>query len=110
MKCIYCEETVIAYSSGSSICQKCNKVFNTKFLEQAQSKKPKEPTFQRIGHEFRMELVARFDKHNMYPVKADWYDVALSTGAATMTIPLDWFLKFAESAKALAEKENETRR
>lgn len=55
--------------------------------------------------EFKIELVPCFHKFTRFPVKADWYEVKLSTGGASMIIPLDIFKRFDKVVQELVQKE-----
>ncbi len=57
------------------------------------------------GDEFKIELVANFHDWNRHPTRPDWYTIKLSSGASSMIIPIDIFLKFSKGAQELLDKE-----
>lgn len=88
------------YNIGSVICPACRKVFNKEHIKQMQPINVKQ-----IGYEFKIELVPKFNQGNNFPIKADWYEIALSSGPFTMLIPIETFLKFSQVAKDLLAEE-----
>lgn len=102
--CPDCKIPLVDFSAASDdysgLCEQCRRIFNKEYLLQMQPIQVK-----KIGPEFKIKLVAKFHEWNRHPVRADWYEIELSSGPVTMTIRSDIFLKLSDAAQQLLNME-----
>lgn len=60
---------------------------------------------QQTGPEISLKIISRFHKFNIHPIKADWYDVEISTGAASIIVSYDIFKRFNSAVDKLIDAE-----